>query len=616
MAKKAKPERFSRGLEVVERELKIDEKKRTVELSFSSELPVDRWFGKEILLHEKEAIDLYRLNNGAAVLEDHGGRQIGVVERAWLGDGDRRLYAELRFSKSRFADEVFQDIVDEIRRNVSFMYQVNERKLTREVDDGPDEYTVTRWMPYEISIVSIPADPTVGVGRSLDDTDGEEPEPITEAAKAEPTQKETQDKRAITMPEVKEINVDEIRAAAQAEARKEEMARVAEILTMGQRFNMADEARKAVSDGMSLDQFRVLVLDAQEKRASEQICEAQIGMSSQEVEDFSFVRAIRAMVNPAERKNAGFEIESSDAAQKASGKEARGIMVPFDVLMSRDFNETTGGGSNLQATNLRPDMFIDMLRNKMAIARWGAILMPGLVGDVAIPRQTAATTAYWFNSESADITSESNPTVDQVTLNPKSVGAYTDVSRKLLLQATPSAETLVRNDLAKVLALAIDLAGLAGTGANGQPTGVIETDGIGGTNWATANTPTWAEIVGMETAVDLANALEGEAAYLMGATLVGKLKTTSKDTGSGQFLANGMETNGYPIINTNQLSAGRAIFGIGSDLIVGMWGGLDLTVDKITGSLRGTLRLIAIQDVDIAVRRAASFAYNKNVSDS
>jgi len=615
MAKKPKTERFTRSLETQERELKIDTERRTVELSFSSELPVNRWFGKEILLHDANAIDLSRMTNGAAVLEDHGGRQIGVVEKAWLGD-DKRLYAELRFSKSLYADEVYQDIVDEIRRNVSFGYQVNEMKLTKEAEDG-DEYTVTKWMPYEISIVSVPADPTVGVGRSLDDTGDEGSEANAEPTEAAQAEEPTQIKEKVhIMPEEKEINVDEIRAAAQAEARKEEMYRVAEILTMGQRFQMADEARKAVSDGMPLDQFRAAVLDAQEKRASEKIGQAQIGMSEKEVKDFSFVRAIRAMMNPAERKNAGFEIECSQAAEKQSGKEARGIIVPFDVIMSRDFNETTGGGSNLQATNLRPDMFIDMLRNKMAIARWGALMMPGLVGDVAIPRQTAATTAYWFNSESADITAESNPTVDQVTLNPKSVGAYTDVSRKLLLQATPSAETLVRNDLAKVLALAIDLAALAGSGANGQPTGVIETSGIGGTNWATANTPTWAEIVGMETAVDLANALEGEAAYLMGASLVGKLKTTSKDTGSGMFLADGMSTNGYPIINTNQLAAGRAIFGIGSDLVVGMWGGLDLTTDNITGALRGNLRLIAIQDVDIAVRRAASFAYNKNVSDS
>jgi len=142
----------------------IDEENRTVELSFSSEEPVERYFGTEILDHNPSSVDLSRLNNKAAVLEDHSGSQIGVVEGAKIEGG--RGIAKLRFSKVGRGAEVWQDIVDGIRSNISFGYQLLDLTLEKESKDENPIYRSFKWLPFEISVVGVPADATIGIGRS------------------------------------------------------------------------------------------------------------------------------------------------------------------------------------------------------------------------------------------------------------------------------------------------------------------------------------------------------------------------------------------------------------------------------------------------------------------
>jgi hypothetical protein len=145
----------------------INEEERTVELSFSSEEPVERYFGNEILDHKPSSVNLSRLNNGAAVLEDHGGAQIGKVVGAKIENG--RGMAKLMFSRVGRGAEVFQDIVDGIRENIPFGYQLLD--LTRVDDvDGEATYRSMNWLPFEISVVSTPADATIGIGRSKDES--------------------------------------------------------------------------------------------------------------------------------------------------------------------------------------------------------------------------------------------------------------------------------------------------------------------------------------------------------------------------------------------------------------------------------------------------------------
>ena len=140
----------------------INEEERTVELSFSSEEPVERYFGIEILDHNPKSVDLSRLNNKAAVLEDHDGSQIGVVLGAKIEDG--RGMAKLKFSKVGRGAEVWQDILDGIRSNISFGYQINDLTLDEEAEETT--YRSHSWLPFEISVVGVPADHTIGIGRS------------------------------------------------------------------------------------------------------------------------------------------------------------------------------------------------------------------------------------------------------------------------------------------------------------------------------------------------------------------------------------------------------------------------------------------------------------------
>ena len=563
----------------------VDDKKRTAFIAVSSESPVGRSFGDEILDHAEGSIDLDFLRSGRApLLLDHDPeKQIGVIESVSL-DGDRVLRAKVRFGRSALAEEVFQDVVDGIRGNISVGYRVHKMEKDNTVKNA---YRVKSWSPMEVSVVSIPADQSVGVGRSAV---ASEIEP-----KVEPSFKKDNS--------MSEFNIDAVRA----EATKLAAENASEIVKLGQRHNKSDLAGEAIRAGKSIDQFRGELLEV---IGNQPLDNKEIGLSKKERQDFSVVRAIRALANPSDRaaqEGARFEFEASAAAARAYGTTAQGLMIPADVLgnWKRDLN--TSDDNEIVATNLMAGDFIDVLRNSSSVMQAGARMMPGLVGNVAIPKKTAAASAGWISTEGG-AASESEPTFGTVSLTPKTVGAFSDMTRQLILQSTPSIEALVRDDLTQALALAIDAGALKGAGSSGAPTGVYSTSGINTDSFAGA-TPTWAEIVGLETLVAEDNALMGNLSYIAPASLYGTLKTTAKATNQAIFAVDNDGTmNGYRTIVSNQATAGYLLFGNFSDLLIGMWGGLDLTVDPYTASTSGTIRVVALQSVDVAVRHAVSFA--------
>jgi HK97 family phage major capsid protein len=320
------------------------------------------------------------------------------------------------------------------------------------------------------------------------------------------------------------------------------------------------------------------------------------------------LRAINYLSNPSDRsarEAAGFEIEASEAAAAKLGRQSRGITIPQDVLR-RDLNVgTASAGGNLVATELDAGSFIDLLRNASALDQAGATVLTGLTGNVAIPRQTGAATAYWVAESGAP--TESQQTIDQISLTPRTVAAFVDYSRRLMIQSSIDVENMIRTDLATVLALKIDLAGLYGLGTGGEPTGLKLTTGVGTENF-TAAAPTFTEVIALESDVATANALAGSPCYLMNAAMRGNLKRTAKDAGSGIFLMDNNEVNGYRAVMSNQVASGDLWFGNFADLIIGYFSGLDLMVDPYTHSTSGTVRVVAMQDVDVAVRQPASFS--------
>jgi len=565
----------------------IDEEKRTARIAISSEEPVERSFGKEVLEHTEEAIDLSFLNSGRApLLLDHDPeKQIGVIESVDLDGSARRLRATVRFGRSGLAKEAFDDVVDGIRANISVGYAIKKMEKDKR---GGDTYIAKSWRPVEASLVSIPADVTVGVGRSEEVS----PEPVIKT-------------------DFKETKMSEVDiAAVEADAKKAAQRNAAQIVELGARHSRSDLAQKAISEGKSIEEFRGELLEV---IGSERALESQnVGMTEKEVKRFSLIRAIHALANPTDRnaqEAASFEFECSRAAADQYGRAAQGIMLPAEVLRNwkRDLNSADEAA--LFTDDFRGGDFIDVLRNASSVMQAGARMLGGLSGDVKIPKKTAAASAAWIATEGG-ASSESEMTVGSVSLTPKTLGAFTDVTRQLLIQSSLDVEALIRDDLASAIALTIDLGALSGSGSSGQPTGIKNTSGINTVDFGTAPNlvPTFAQVVAMETAVAEDNALMGNLAYIMPAAMVGALKTTEKASNTAQFVVEpGGTVNGYRAIVSNQCAAGDAYFGNFSDLLVGMFGGLDIVVDPYTASTSGTVRVVALQSCDVAVRHAVSF---------
>jgi len=569
----------------------LDEENRTVRIGVSSEEPVERSFGMEVLGHSEGDINMEFIASGRApLLLDHDmTKQIGVIEEFKLDETAKRTTAVVRFGKSELAREVYEDVKDGIRMNISVGYRVD--KLSR-MDKDDETYYKAQWTPMEVSSVSVPADQSrlVGVGRSKD--------------------KQTLNTKVKIMEnEKQEINLDEVRTQSVDEARKEFQKNSKEIIDLGARHNKRDLANQAIKDGASVEEFRGVLLENISNNTPLET-PSEIGMTEKEVREFSLVRAINALANPTDRRAqeaAAFEFECSNEAARQQGKSAQGIMMPSDMLRSwvkRDLN--TSDDAALVAQDYRGGDFIDVLRNKSSVMQAGATMLRGLQGNVVIPKKTAASAAAWIATEGGN-SGESEFTVGSVTMSPKVIGGHTEMTRLMLQQSSLDVENLVRNDLSEAIATAIDLGALAGSGSSGQPTGVSATSGINTTTFAAA-VPTFPELVAMESAVSADNALQGNLRYIAKPSDWGNLKTVDKASNFGQMIVgNDGQINGYDVIRSNQVTAGDYYFGNFADLLIGLYGSLDITVDPYTHSKSGTIRVVALQTCDVAVRHAVSF---------
>lgn len=557
----------------------------------SSEEPYGRPRGAEILVHSAEAVDLKFLNSGSAPLLDSHDRwsglqaQIGVVKRAWIEK--KRLYVEVKFSRKTSAQEIKQDVIDGIVRNVSVGYEVHKI----EVDTEGDSYRVTRWKPVEASFVPIPADPTVGMGRaSATVMEGNMPE------------------QQATMPDPNAVRAAVILAET-AEATREINALAA---THNKR-DLADTfVEKAMKEGKvpSLAEFRGVLRAA--LPADVPLVNRDIGLNTRERRQFSIIRLARHMagVDAGATAAARFEIEACEAAANNAEGETRGYRLPTDIMDSWDLRAamSTSANPNVQSTDHLASRFIESLRNQSTVLRMGVTVLGGLDGNLEIPGGDTNASAAWLASEDANA-AETVPTFRKVTMSVKDVAAYTDLTRRMLQQSTIDIEMYVRDQLTRAMVEAIDLAGLQGSGAAGVPRGVKNTVGIGAVTFAAAN-PTWGEIVDLETDVAVANALMGNTGYLGTVAMRGHFKQTLKATGVGGYIMerNTDGLNGYEYAASNAVTSGDLFFGNWADLLMGLWGSLDLDRDTAAKFLSGGIRIRAIQSVDFAVARVGSFS--------
>ena len=595
------------------REVKLDQDiadDRTLSVAFSSEEPVERFFGTEILDHNSRSIRLGRLEGRGSLLVNHDPNDlVGKVESVEIGQ-DRVARAKVRFGKSDRAEEIYQDVKDGIRSGVSVGYHIHT--LEEEESDGDEKsFRATDWEPMEISLVSIPADASVGVGRSVDD------EFVTRMKTITKEVNEMNDKVEVVNEPAPSVDVEQIKK----DARRGEVSRVQDLIALGEKFSKADLARQYIDEGKTVEQMRKTILDDYEAPSpSVQSAPDNLDMEPKDKRNYSLFRAIHASAS-GDWSKAGLEREASAEISKRLNKEPRGFFAPNDIDWGkRDLTVGTNtAGGFLKGTDHMASDFVDALRPRLVLSDLGARIMGGLTGDVAIPAMNAKTTVYWVAESGAP--TEGAPTVRQITMSPKTVGAYVDISRKLSLQSDPSAEQIFRDDMVNQVASAIDTVGINGGGSN-EPTGILQTAGIGsgaiGTN---GGAPTWASVVDNVKEVAVDNALNGSLAFLTNPQVVGKMRQTAKvsSTDSVMIMGESDTLMGYRVAQTSNVpstltkgstsgSCSAMIFGNFNDLIIGQWGGTDILVDPYTGSSTATVRVTIFQDVDIAVRHAQSFS--------
>jgi HK97 family phage major capsid protein/HK97 family phage prohead protease len=621
-AQAAKP--LSRALQV--ERAQIDDEARTATLAFASEAPYDRWWGREILDVSPTAMRMQRLSTGANLLVDHDTRDVvGVVETVEVG-ADRVARAVVRFGRSTRAQEVWQDVKDGIRRNVSVGYMIHAAKLIETDDDDNDTYRVTDWEPYEVSLVSVPADPSVGVGRALAQGLDASPAPISAPAAADPATPVAGPSPAADRaanPAAPTPQPPMLKGTPMSDVQVTERNHAAEISQLAagiQGFDARELALKSIQAGHTVEQFQAEVL----RQVANKPLAADVKLNEREVKQYSYVRAIAAAIARAEGQSvSGIEAELSQELERqlpANAKRRGGIYVPMRLQAERAaisealWNTSTKGSSTVFT---EAGEFIDLLRNQTVAIELGARLMAGLSSPVSFPKQTGAATAYWMPENDGTNVVASNATLGSVSLTPKTLQATTAFSRQLMAQSSIDVEQFVRNDLAAQHALAWDRAVLHGSGSNNEPTGIYAAGSVN--SIAMGGTPTYGKLIDMVTEVLKDNALMGSLAFATTPGMAGKLAQTviAASTDSRMIWTgplNDGQLVGYRAVATNQVLATLGsgsdhgvIFGDFTSVMIGTWGALEIVVDPYALKKQGMVEVTSFQLADIALRHPQSF---------
>lgn len=631
---------------------------RTRSLSFSSEQAVvPRWFGGEILDHDPKSVRTEFINSGRAPLllnHDTYAQPIGVVEPGTVKIGkDRKGRAEARFGRTDRAAEALTNVDDKILTNTSVGYRVHEMRFDSE-KDGNEVYRVVDWEPHEVSLVGVPADRSVGVGRDEDQADisitrrstmtgtltdaeraaAQEAERAAAAAREASLAQAAEAARAAAAAAEAQRRLEADREAGRRETAEQLEAKRVKMIKDWCRENKLDARLESrwVSGGASVETVADEILRILKQRGEQgSQSAASLGLSEQEAKRFSICRAIIAAASD-DWKNAGFESECSAEIAKRQNKvpDSKKFFVPYEVqrnvrqavpgqrivqadrqmLRQQDMSRadivgtTTAGGYLVETINLS---FIELLRNRTVAFRLGATVLSGLVGNVSIPKQTGAATAFWLSTETTGIT-EVEQTFGQLAFTPHTVGGYTEISRLLLLQSSPDVEGIVNADLAAIIGIAIDAGVINGSGAAGQPHGIIGLTGVGtatGTALGLAGLLTAQGTVGAANVVPVRG---GWATTFVNSALL-RQRQEFANTYSPLWYGSvwdGMML-GYPGIASNQVPTGDALFGDWAQVVVAEWGVLEVEVNPYANFTAGIIGVRAIMTVDVGVRYPGAF---------
>lgn len=644
--------------EIFQRSLSIEsfEKKRMdgddspeiYEFKLSSEAEVEVWYREiEILSHKPGSVRMEFIASGNAPLLWMHNRSDprGILPGARLEGGF--LYVMARFGESEKALEIKRDVDAGIIKNVSVGYRVHAYRFVEERSDGFEVFEATDWEPLEASFVTIPADKTVGMGRSrslkdLLSGDDKPEKPTSESRQQSKTMSEIKD------PPKPPIDLEKERGDAASSAVAAERKRMNSIREIASKTKIPgvklDEiAERALSDETSVEAFREEVLELIQRNAPK-LNQIDMGASKRDQKRYSLTNVMNGLRNGNLAKVAGYEMEVSEELKARMGKDGETIAIPHDVLLrgwiprneqalavmarnygmsQRDLQAVTLNGAgqsntsaNIVETELMDEMFVYSLRETSALLDSGVTMIPGLVGNIEIPVELLNPDFYWVG-EDAEPT-EGDYGLGKVGLNFKTLAAQIPFTRQADKQTMPGLENLLLRNVRIGAGLGLASGFYSGTGSNGQPTGILNTAGVGSVDHD--NNSTRDNLIDLEIALGNAN-VSGEAATFMNTTRAGAYAKTKVDAGSGQFVGRYrrgqrrlLETEIGDVNIDNLVPNNTDIHGIPSSLIAGMWGTLEVGIDTSTKVATGGKVVRVFLDADCCVPQPACWVVGTNVA--
>lgn len=624
-------------------------------LSASSEYPVERmdyWTGRtfrEVLDHGPKSVDMGRFASGRApVLMEHRGTPVGVIESAEIDQKAKKTYTDVRFGRTAAARDAESLLEDEVVTNTSVGYVVKKAQLVETSEEKGDLWRVMLWEPLEVSLVGVPADPTVGADRGAGDSYA--PVEVIES------DGDTRGKRAMAKKWVRGegglIEVDEsdprpaveVRVVESAgamggddavKADRERQGRIAELVNSNRGLignALDDKLAGWMRDGTSVETVQNAVIAAMRTKGGGTVAADPLAeLPAKDRRRFSYRRALLGAIDG---NLDGVEQEVHDElARTTPSMAARRGVKGNSVFLPMSLNGDLFGTRTLDTKTIakgaetvfeQPGELIELLRNRAFVLQLGARLLTGLSGPVAFPRQTGGVAVNWVSETGAAITA-ADPALGLAVLNPKTLQGATAYSRQFLAQSSLDVEAWVRDELAIAHGLALDKAAIHGAGANGEPAGIYQQTGVNAVSMGGA--PTYAKLVEMQTAVAQNNALRGSMGYLTTPKAAGEMKTTlmftSGTTGLGPIWTGPFddgEVAGYKAFATNQVSAvmtGSAptggaeqglVFGNWMDCLIGMFAAMEIVVDPYSLKKQGLIEVASFQMCDVLLRHAESFA--------
>jgi HK97 family phage major capsid protein/HK97 family phage prohead protease len=613
-------------------ELRADDiEERSVDLVFSTEAPVERHFGEEVLVHGKNTARMTRINTSAPLLWNHDpNEQIGVVEHAKIDGNQGR--ARVRFSASTKGEEFFQDVKDGIRKLVSFGYRIHKTEVEQR-DNQLDMVRVTDWEPFEISLVSIPADIAAGVGRGQNTDqalyavevavrDADVVEAVADDAGANNKRTPIKIMSEPTPDPAPNFDADAERKKAKQNAWDELRAYDNEATAIKERAKhtqlkpeIVDKLISQHRENGDKEALGRAVLAALGDTSNIDVVKP-VALGNTEAKRYSMTKLIRQMASTSEQVD-GIELEMHQECLRtsASSIQPQGFMVPLQFGTSHTGSRALSVGAE-GAETVATDIgsLVELWRDRMVLSQLGMTMLSGLSGNVQLPTHTATAAGAW--DAEADTLSEASQTLGTVTLSPKRAGVTTKYSKQLLIQSSLDVENFVRSDQSNNLAVMIDTAGIEGSGASDQPQGVV--------NFAAANSLTFG---GAATYTDYVNAWRqvldakpafgAQVAFLITPAALEKGLTIPKVASTDSLMIireqsvsplSPFSVMGAPVVYRTGITGDKLICGVWSELVMGMFGnGFDVVVDPYTSKTSAQVEVTTNVFLDFAGLHEAAF---------